>query len=153
VADNWLRKLPRRIFTALAVLSLLLCLASIVFWVRGYVASDHLFLNSGGKVAFALSSRVDWVEVSFGTTLNTLDSDGWSYYSFPPSHVPGWRIGFRRYPLGGWAVTAPHCVFAAGFAILPTTQLVRFVRSRKNARGFPVTSNAAAASPNVRAHS
>jgi hypothetical protein len=163
VAHGKLTILRRRLFTILSVLSLLLCLATLILWVRSY--------RYGEGVRYTLPSLRNWRvqslrgQLGFATGVEEPSLQvwanfpvGWSRWSdparlrltdqeFSEAHSPSarrrsvWFLGFGfhflhsvRYPFHDIAV--PHWFLALLFAILPPLHLRAILRSRRHGPGL-----------------
>jgi hypothetical protein len=121
-------------FTALSVLSLLLCVATLSLWVRNYWTTDSLEYSEGilsfrRPVEFGDEFR--WViESSHGSILLIR---GTMSELFEPSAT--WRdwLGFG-YLVAGESIRSvwiPHWFLALLFAVLPALHLRALIRSRR----------------------
>jgi hypothetical protein len=127
--------MKRRLFTALSVLSLLLCIATLALWVRSYWQFDHTAWFSRMGVGFTSNSMRGHFQIGF--------------YDFAESRYPGFTYdsGSPRYYklrsedffLGfgveihpdGLFLASPHWFLALLFAILPALYLRALIRSRR----------------------
>src|SRR5437762_5664998 len=149
--------MTRRLLNLLTFLSLLLCAAVIVLWVR-----SHLYFEQAryGKVPFAISVNsqqglckaewtTQWPGLSYGLAtqrkaLRPIDRDRGSGYFLRECGVRVGSFGCGRHvqSVGGappapstptefTVVTVPHWGLALPAAILPALSLVRWRRSRR----------------------
>ena len=146
----------RRLFTALSVLSLLLCVATLVLWVRSYWRVDVVTRLDGNRW-IGIQSAAGHFDVSVGQNSESIsDSPRLLYYSPDPNRtVPmqvfaefirntagiktAWFLGFgylfaetSRGSLRGFGV--PDWFLALLFAILPALRLRAAIRSRRRRR-------------------
>jgi hypothetical protein len=148
------RRLARILLNALTTLSLLLCLASAVVWVRSYWRLDEVtwdqaagpgadgsffeFLCGGGGAAIRVGSS--------RPLLATWEGSGgwhwWRWYGNRPRFAGGWganRWGFnydsREDPgVRWWAVVFPLWLPTIFFALLPLARLALSIRRRRRNR-------------------
>jgi hypothetical protein len=125
----------RRLLNALTALSLLLCIATLSFWVRGYWAADYLAIMVKGRI-ISFDSAKGRVALARWTTHSEVPYPLWS--SAPASEADGdevWR--FERKGMGFGLVTddpapfmlrvvaVPDWLPVVLFALLPGWHLLR----------------------------
>ena len=147
--------MTRRLLNLLTVLSLLMCVAACVLWVRSYSTAQFVGWSDPSRFLGALSMH-GLLRFELGTYPN--DEQGWSHVSYPtPTSEPGlWgevRAQDRR---GGWlrrlgiaaarisydaagkqvrrALYVPHWLLAAPLLLAPLERLRRTLRSRRRRR-------------------
>jgi hypothetical protein len=147
--------MTRRLLNLLTALSLLLCAAVCLLWVRSYSTSQFVGWSDPFRFLGALSMH-GLLRFEHGTYPN--DEQGWSHVSYPtPASEPGlWgevRALDRR---GGWlrrlgiasartsyhadgkqvwrALYVPHWLLAAPLLLAPLERLRRTLRSRRRRR-------------------
>jgi hypothetical protein len=128
----------RRLFTVLAVLSLILCLATAVLWVRSYRVGDSLFVCRSGKFT-EFASAGGYLHLQVGST-SYPDQSVWRtgppYYLILQPIVTGrswWGFAYitgtsNGVPQPWWLFMAPHWSLALLFTIAPLTWLIRRLR-------------------------
>ena len=118
-----IRRLLRRLFTAVSALSLLLCVATVVLWVRSYWREDSVVFRNGGPVrnvywreeSVGASGDTRWYITSWTGTISGLTSTRGSLQlrrnvpALDGSSPPPWELRSERH--GRWS-PAP---FDAGF--------------------------------------
>ena len=146
-----MRRLARHAFTALSALSLLLCVAVCVLWVRSYWTRDFYSHSDGSTIRAYVSERggFGYHEVTIGTR----PAWAWHLRSVPTqadtSSVPemtrlqrwlgvAWRddtfaFAGMGYEDKGWWVA--YRAVAIVLAVLPTIWLVRWSRGRRRRSG------------------
>ena len=152
----------RRLFTLLAALSLLLCVATIVLWVRSYPERDSLVhrgaAGEGTRIAslFSDNGRVRFQVLEFKRYRDEDDKLGWSYFRSDGHVLPlddlkvftkaitsrhsslgfGFLSTKESTPNPSWlrAADVPHWFLAALFAILPALHFAATLRLRKSRR-------------------
>ena len=145
MAHRKLAILRRRVFTALSVLSLLLCVATLALWGRSYRYVDrvrwigiyetthqYFALESHRGLCALRSSRQD------NRGLPIPENPGWAYLTArtgdPLSFLPKERfLGFGYVHVGriNRTVWLPHWSLALLFAILPALHLRAAIRLRR----------------------
>jgi len=116
----------RRLFTIAAAISLLLCLATVVLWVRSHLVSDGWIYRSN-RATFELWDAVSafgftWSDFGPGGAPGT----GWEHRTIPPWHLRGPSYVVTRGPFmdgsisDGLVVYFPIWLPAILFAIAPT---------------------------------
>jgi hypothetical protein len=147
----------RRTLTALSVLSLLLCVATLMLWVRSYWRLDVVFYRFDPGYSWSMSSALGHIDVAvnrrraphpqealhpgFGTASHiasmvlTLEDlpHGLAKVGTPVSTRRFLGFGFIAYAkiTGVWV---PHWFLALLFAILPALHLHAAIRSRRRHR-------------------
>ena len=109
--------MARRLFTLLSALSLLLCMATVVLWVRSYYVGDSVLWNPLDPQGHGARWRL--YEVMSGTGL--LRVQGTTLRAKPYSYLDGWRKPEWRYVREHpnhptWGSTAPTLADRLGFA-------------------------------------
>jgi hypothetical protein len=149
----------RRLFTLGALISLLLCVATVALWVRSYWYSDSYDFGRDGGSSHDLRSLLG--NVHLVSDFGTRRVGGESHFSserlspqavwhggrsgYPPQ--PHWHFGciwqnYARYHMafayGGSGtmtqhrlIVVPYRWFALMFALLPAARLIVIVRSRR----------------------
>jgi hypothetical protein len=135
-----------RLFTFLSALSLLLCVITVVFWVRSYWRADVMYRNDISVVRLTAAPD-DRVESESGRIMlrslrgNDAQNDpSWLYWEYSmkalwpsdPSYFV-FRLGARS-----WELMFPHALPAAVFAIAPVCWFFspHRRRAKRLARGF-----------------
>ncbi len=141
MAHRKLAIIRRRTFTALSVLSLLLCVATLALWVRSYFRADHVSYTDpagpGQERWFAASARGRFIAARDEYIVNP---PGWRWASAPD------RVITIEDPVGALAgigisfdlhgVTCPHALPAFTFATLSSPWVCTRVRhATKRRRG------------------
>ena len=152
----------RRLFTILSVLSLLLCLATLVLWVRSYWRYDALVCRPEPEPQGPFHS---WFIQSFVGELGFVDQrpetrvmdrpiPRWEFVNWPANQglalkvirdnvsptASGWFLGFGFLvvplpePIEIYAIAFPHWFLALLFAVLPALLLRSLSSSRKRHR-------------------
>ena len=147
----------RRLFTVLSALSLLLCVAAGVLWVRSYFDGDAVAYGrsrSAQEIAFANGQLFYWRWTTDDTTLiRRVLRRGVSYgRGVPPraNLLPGGTVTFTLSTPGGhiarhdltepplsgtiWYARLPCWQLALATALLPATHLYRYRRSVRRDR-------------------
>jgi hypothetical protein len=139
VAHRKLAIFRRRTFTALSVLSLLLCVATLALWVRSYWRLDSTTCVLGGPNLLSIHSLRGHVElVAFSYKDWALPE--FSLESQPARHFvleseTNGFLGFYFVRVDTALVIAvPHWFLALLFAILPALHLRATIRSRRRGR-------------------
>jgi hypothetical protein len=140
-----LKRLPRILFNALAVLSLLLFVTTVVLWARSYSGTDefgHLWKTGGvglmsptGELHFY---RGRWPGDTRGVPVGFRYSRNPKFSTSAQMGAPTHRWG----PLRVWrSASAPYAYYALPawllavlFAALPVVRLIRYRRERRNRR-------------------
>jgi hypothetical protein len=152
VAHRVLSILRRRLYTFLTILSLLLCLATVAFWVRSYWRDDILMLYS---VDAEVPQRRE-ITSNFGKLTISVERvraefalnwprHGWRYALDKASKIFNFEtsfLGFGYYyrnirPAVYYlhrVVIIPHWFLALLFAILPALRLRSILRTRRQNR-------------------
>jgi hypothetical protein len=136
------RHLLRRLFTLAAAISLLLCIATIVLWLRSYSTYDRWTRISKAEVTCQLSSESGRIAVFRGRYI-TFTSDGWHHDLAPatPNRRPIFNVSrFNKLDIQGSYFTLAHWLPCVIFAIAPTLWFAHFWRQRTqlHSRGFQV---------------
>jgi len=106
----------RRLFNLAALLSLLLCVAAVVLWVRSYRVSESIAATAMNRTFYA-GSESGWV-IAYTQPQNTLEEPFW-YLSRDPADrvlhelVQAEDYLFRADPMNCWAF-GPHLGFFLG---------------------------------------
>ena len=147
------RAVRRRLLNFLTVLSLLLCVATCVLWVRSYAVSQFAGWSDPARFVGALS-MCGLMRLEYGTYAN--DDQGWSYVSYPTpgGAAPGlWQEALARDRRGGRlralgiayarvdyatdgtrvrrALYLPHWLLGCATLAAPAWHLLRSVRARR----------------------
>ena len=107
----------RRLLTLAAALSLVLCAATCLVWVRSYLVADFMVIRRGHPVEIGVLSQGGMIDVRAGN----VDAQTGQFVVEEPFA----------------AFLCPHAVPAAVFAVLPAVWLVRR-RPTRGDNGFPV---------------
>lgn len=92
-----MKRLSRLLFTLAAAVSLGLCVATLVLWVRSYAVRDTVAYSGTGPITYSLDSESGGIY--FGRQPPPLPSDDLIYYSYPqPGTGSRGRMGFH--PVG-----------------------------------------------------
>jgi hypothetical protein len=149
----------RRVLNFLTALSLLLCVAVCVLWVRSYRLTDQLHrVSAGGFRGIGSASGYVVVQLNPGDTSGYSPArDGWTYLRMQPYSAPSYAVAFGNldpvrtfgtWELGGlgWYTVrdrngmrtatgvAPFSLVAAGTAALPLAWTIVRLRSRVHDR-------------------
>src|SRR5258706_14640970 len=129
------RRLFRILLNAVTALSLLLCVAAVVLWVRNKTWSDRI---CDGDTRWQIESLHGKIYVRHGGNWGTGPADGWEFRSTKAKDLfseneadneqrwPSYRRAGLAYVYGsGRMVVVPHLWFAVLFAVLPVGRLVR----------------------------
>jgi hypothetical protein len=142
------------LLNALTALSLLLCLASAVLWVRGYWRWDEFGWvrpapPGAERLFFNLGSGGGGVAINVGFTSDgiapVVSRSGWNWWWDDRAPIPyaagtpvnRWGFGYKsvRRPFVRWTrVIFPAWLAATLFASLPITRLVMSIRRRTRTR-------------------
>ena len=120
-----MRRLARRLFTLCSAVSLLLCAAVCVLWVRSYATTDHVVWGDGRRLLMSVSGRVVLVT----------SSPDIAYGGAPPA--VGWSaLGFgrhrRQYARGhSVSLEVPHWGLTLACAVAPAISLHALLRARR----------------------
>jgi hypothetical protein len=146
--------MPRRLFTVLSALSLVLCAATVVLWVRSYWRSDFVGWSGPSRVAGSLSVQ-GMIRVDHATY--PAPWQGWRMQSSPRSDLPGGLsaeashpgnkirllgAGYREIDYGDGSalrrsVYLPHWMLAGVAALGPAAwACVAWRRSRRRPAGL-----------------
>jgi hypothetical protein len=137
-----------KLFTFIATLSLLLCVAASVLWVRSYRVSDIYCNYRAGRYRQVVSSRGQ-LQLAWGPTsypdATTWTSRPWPYIGVGTGPVPtlDWQfLGFMSFtgttngvPRRFSELFAPDWSFAMLFGTLPAVWAVLRLRARRFAAG------------------
>jgi hypothetical protein len=145
--------MKRRLLSLLTALSLLLCVAACVLWVRSYWATDGFtwmvhrgacdLRSSPGRLAFLRAASIDEAQYPFATAEIPTGYHRGPPTSGPAFAAPAWSVaGFSHTAVDVFAMrvhefTVPHWFVAAAAAALPCSRAAAFalrVRRRRNAR-------------------
>jgi hypothetical protein len=153
VAHRKLAIFRRRLFTAVSVVSLLLCVATLALWVRSYHRLDRASYLERSSLSIDVQSIRGQIEVVHGFTSPT-GTPGLSYDSLSSTDFKSSREVIRDSPSGydfptiallgfgymhiesspAWWAWFPHWFLALLFAILPALHLRATIRSRRRHR-------------------
>src|SRR4051794_36146241 len=98
--DPPVREIRRIVFTSLAALSLILCVATVGLWVRSYFGYENLrWRSSRGNASFALHGEWGRVAVTWGAWSFGKPRPGWSYRSAAATHPFEPPVLFERYKI------------------------------------------------------
>jgi hypothetical protein len=134
-------RLVRRFLSSLSVLSLLLCLTTVVLWVRSYCSVDYPQCDFAGGAVAIYSSR-GGVRLSHstvpqrGTGLRWVRVADHSWYPLNDRAHPFWNrlgIGVDRFDRRDGlirGITLPHWLIAASASLLPLLWATRWFRRR-----------------------
>jgi hypothetical protein len=141
------RKLPiirRRIFTALTVVSLLLCVATLALWVRSYSYEDQVRFHSWSGLSSRGTLVVWWTNMYEGSIYLWTGplTDGqslvdllWAQSTYRPRYRAAWFEAAHNFsgtlPVEQRLAIMPHWFLALLFAILPALHLRALIRSRR----------------------
>jgi hypothetical protein len=137
-----MRRLARHLFTLCSAVSLLLCVAVCVLWVRSYVRKDELKLvYRSGRQFCAIASNRGVLAFGWGTAGRPARL-GWDYDDVDADH--GWesfglRFGFGHYTTRSEQVLfAPHAalVTAIGLAVGVPRAYQHRIYARRAKRGL-----------------
>jgi hypothetical protein len=141
----------RRLFTLLSALSLVLCVATVVMWVRSYRVGDTYVwlppsrvdaLQSGhGRLWYFRAESID--QVNYPLPLETFPKGYWAIRPPPPPQLrskPNWQfVGFsyteeRPFTLRLRTVAVPLWSLVAVLSAAPVAALMGIVRRRRRRR-------------------
>jgi 4-amino-4-deoxy-L-arabinose transferase-like glycosyltransferase len=158
-----MHRFGRWIFNGLAAVSLVLCVATVVIWVRSYWTFQILERVGEQWTCFGESdSGALFIEVyAHSPERHRLPYPYWMYVSKTlrgsPSFAPNsWhRFGFyfEASGAGGWTVAVPHWLFCIIFLALPALWLRRHRRERRQIAdgcrscGYNLTGNVSGVCP------
>jgi hypothetical protein len=144
----------RRVLNLLTLLSLLLCVAMVVLWVRSYrvgsVVGYYAELGRDGWYrSVSVGSRAGRITLvplhsKFAQGLARGRFHAWDDAKSVPQAIPGWAgFGYRRIQgreMGWMEFRVPHGFAVALLTAWPVARLARARRRRKSdPGGFPVT--------------
>jgi hypothetical protein len=139
-----MRRLPRILLNAATVVSLVLCVATAVLWVRSYRVRD-LWSESDGHTIDSVDLHAGWISVA-RLSVNPPLGDPWPWrHDAQPVQPPQWagweralgigtedntgRMGVTAFRHRSWSVA--HRLVVAMTAVLPAGWLVRVLRVRR----------------------
>jgi hypothetical protein len=151
VAHRKLAIFRRGLFTALSVLSLLLCVATLALWVRSFHRLDRMTYLERGALSIDVQSIRGQIEVVHGLSSPSSTPDGLSYDSLSSTDFKSSREVIRDSPSGydfpnvsllgfgymyiesgaTWWAWFPHWFLSLLVAILPALHLRAVIRSRR----------------------
>ena len=126
----------RRLFTLCSALSLLLCAALAVMWLRSNRTEDHLGRVGANKVVIAASVNGLVVVGGYRIAETVQPQSGWRYGNRPADPVP-WTALFRlpKYRSGddvrAWSVVIPYWIPVLAALVLPLRWLLWQIRVRR----------------------
>jgi hypothetical protein len=134
VAHRKLAIIRRRVFTALSVLPLLLCVATLALWARSYFRADHVSYTEAAR-----PGQARWVAVSARgrfhaarVTYLVYQPHGWRWASAPDRSLtiedPTGALAGIGVSLDPRSVTCPYALSAFILAILSTPWVLTRVR-------------------------
>jgi hypothetical protein len=139
-----MRRLLRIMLNAATVLSLLLCVAAVLLWVRNNTWSDRI---CNGDTRWQVESLRGKIYIRHGGNWGTGPVNGWEFKSTKAKDLssenewdnelpwPSYRLAGLAYVSGsGRMVVVPHLWCAVAFAVLPLGRLVRRTFSSRAAR-------------------
>jgi hypothetical protein len=123
VAHSKLAIFRRRLFTIGSALSLLLCVVTVVFWVRSYWRCDYVWSGDSHaqNVNAGLASSPGRIMLRWYPRPNGGVPQPWHYWGSPAINVTVWNEYFS-YTVGEYQpciIIFPHALPAALFAIAP----------------------------------
>jgi hypothetical protein len=141
-----------RLLNLLALLSLLLCVAVTVLWVRSYRVGSVFgyyaeLAGDGWYRSVSLGSCGRWITLvplhsKFKQGLTRGRFHAWDDARSVPQAIPGWAgFGYRHvqgYEMGWMEVRVPHWFVAALLAAWPVFRFVRARRRKPDPARFPV---------------
>ena len=144
--------MKRRLLNLLTALSLLVCVAVVVLWVRSYrvgsVFGYYTGLAGDGWYRSVSAGSCDgWITLvplhsKFGEGLVRGRFHAWDDARSAPQPIPGWAgFGYRRVQgleMGWMEIRVPHWFVAALLAAWPTARFLRARRRKADPGGFPV---------------
>jgi hypothetical protein len=135
--------MKRRLFNLAAAVSLVMMLAIVALWVRGFLGTDYFFVHDGRVIIGSGQGKLGW----FYRSSFAADSATWShelladypvdrfFTDYTGVHGSG-RLGFSfwartRSPPDFWfAVVIRHWVLVGFSAVLPSIHVARTLRTR-----------------------
>ena len=146
--------MKRRLFNLAAALSLLLCVAMVLLWVRSHLKfTDVFFFQTAGGNSLYVFSELARIDLSLGTVsggpprrqANWQSSHTDAWFASPPPGVSVWyRLHFRR--LERWTlrhgdqsvsmrgIMLPLWFPASAFSLLPAVWLARAWKRKRRRR-------------------
>jgi hypothetical protein len=128
----------RRLFNALAVMSLVVCMAMIALWARSYWRCDVISRASatmnppGLRTRTAMSSKgviaLNWANHQSSMPVR----QSWTRWKRYNSDAVDIRVGWLRKE-GSWEVHLPHWVYILLASVLPSWWLLRWRARREKA--------------------
>ena len=134
-----MRRLARHLFTVCAVVSLLLCVASCVLWVRSHFVWDYLAVPTpfGASVDFQTTRpRAVDIQLNDVETFDHVSSDTWDEFGLSGYDFPLWQrfgFGYGDDETGRW-IKVPLWCPAVLSAVLPALALRRWRRAKRRSR-------------------
>jgi hypothetical protein len=113
----------RRLFFLASLLSFLLCLATVVLWVRSYIVHDRVSYRDGTEVWAVTDTRSGWIMLGYRKAVDLPIEPGWSYVRWKAA---AWESG----------LDADDFLCLHSYATLRGDITVRSVRSEVNAGIF-----------------
>src|SRR4051812_20393411 len=141
-----MRRLLRMLLNALTVLSLMLLVATVVLWVRGYYAAEGWILGTE-RHTFHLVSARNGIYIAWFRGVQTRNANRWfrsPASDFGEMFADGWRFAglahvrhvysppSRFAEFRAWAI--PHWALVVGTAPIPLWRLIRWRASRRRKR-------------------
>ena len=131
----------RRLFNLAAVVSLLLCVATLALWVRSYWRRDSVLVSLQGATETYVLESQKGIVLALALSRSTLDGPAkWSFTSMPAGGATELKSfysfgyqGLSPSSLSG-RIWFPHWFFALLLAILPALHLRALICSRRHRR-------------------
>jgi hypothetical protein len=132
----------KKLFILVSVVSGVMCVVTVVLWARSFVTDEMWGYKTPGPKKFAaymisysrgLSIGATWTK---DASIEIAVPPGLSWQRLSES-TAGWSYQFHHddTPSGvSWHLALPHCVFVAGFGLLPSARVVLALRRRRQQR-------------------
>jgi hypothetical protein len=128
--------MKRRLFNMLAAASLVLCVASVVLWVRSYRSLASL--GDHDSVTFTYRDPRWWI-ISYPGVAVLCRQTGkdWTGHDLPHVHMLGIDFGGSQGPTGDtiWNLRLPYWLLTAVTLVLPPLSMHRRWKTRHRQRG------------------
>ena len=134
----------RRLFTIASAVSLLLCVATVVLWVRSYLVEDVVLWTSNGvdRGFYSVTGKTIFIRRATSVAIEP----SFHHFSHPDPSPFLWRRGMLYGPYLGMAfsrtvrpelaVQLPHWLFTMAFTFLPASWLVAYSRRLHGSHGL-----------------
>ena len=151
------KRMIRRLFTTVSLLSLVLCVTAAVFWVRSYRRYDSVGSPRFYDTSYEISSGRGGISISVVTWLTPMVDPGWSTSTqvISSGEAMPWSanaLGFCSGQTINWSMSGqtpfaaerytvvPHWLLFLLTGVLPALWVVRFKRHRRcDSRSYCIT--------------